>query len=127
MICYPFNIMIPNKLKSINKNHQGSSLLSSAHGRVVASATPFYFFLSPHAKNFFRTKPKRTGKKEGGWGEGIFARLLFVLQTRQSNQLPTKSAMFRLVGLPGIEPGLREPESRVIPLYHSPEKITFFN
>ena len=27
---------------------------------------------------------------------------------------------FKLVGLPGIEPGLHAPEACVIPLYHSP-------
>jgi len=43
-----------------------------------ASATPFYFFLSSLAKNFFRAKPKRAGKKEGGLGEGISARPPFL-------------------------------------------------
>jgi len=49
-----------------------------AHGTGGASATPFYFFLSPLAKKFFRAKPKRAGKKEGGLGEGIFARPLLL-------------------------------------------------
>ena len=30
----------------------------------------------PSAEKFWGAKPKQAGKKEGGWGEGIFARLL---------------------------------------------------
>jgi len=69
--------MIYNFLNKVNKN-QGSSYLLRAHGMGGASATPFYFFLSSLAKNFFRAKPKRAGKKEGGLGEGISARPPFL-------------------------------------------------
>ena len=50
----------------------GSSILSPAHGRAGARAT--IKNIAP-PKNF-RAKPKQAGKKEGGLGEGIFARLL---------------------------------------------------
>ena len=53
MICYSFNIMIPNKLKSINKNSQGSPLLSPAHGRAGARTISLSLLLSvppPSAK-----------------------------------------------------------------------------
>ncbi len=54
----------------------GSFLLSPAHGRVGARATSFLFqCVPPPSTKFFRVKPKQAGKKEGGWGEGIFARL----------------------------------------------------
>jgi hypothetical protein len=69
--------MIYNFLNKVNKN-QGSSYLLRAHGMGGASATPFYFFLLPLAKKFFMAKPKRAGKKEGGLGEGIFARPLIL-------------------------------------------------
>jgi hypothetical protein len=50
----------------------GSSILSPAHGKGGARATTNIIILS--TKN--RAKPKQTGKKERGLGEGIFARLL---------------------------------------------------
>ncbi|MBM3281563.1 MAG: hypothetical protein FJY91_02360 [Candidatus Harrisonbacteria bacterium] len=66
----------------------GSSLSLPAHGLGGARATSTlaaHFALqntrsnpadkSVRQKNF-RAKPKQAGKKEGGWGEGIFARLL---------------------------------------------------
>jgi len=69
--------MIPNKLKSINKNPQGSSFVSPAQGRAGARATLLSFCLlvpPPSEKTLFGFQ--RAGKKEGGLGEGIFARLL---------------------------------------------------
>jgi len=69
--------MIYNFLNKVNKN-QGSFYMLCAHGKGGAITTPFYFFLSPLAKNFFRAKPKRAGKKERGLGEGIFARPPFL-------------------------------------------------
>ena len=53
-------------------NLQGSSALLRAHGSGGASA--IINMIAPQ-KNF-RAKPKQAGKKEGGLGEGIFARLL---------------------------------------------------
>jgi len=50
----------------------GSFLLSPAHGKGEARATIKNTVALP--KNW--AKPKQTGKKEGGLGEGIFARLL---------------------------------------------------
>lgn len=37
-----------------------------------------------------------------------------------NKKTPIKWCFLKVVGLPGIEPGLHEPESCVIPLYHSP-------
>ena len=65
--------MIPNILYYSNKN-QGSSLLSPAHGCGGARAT-IKFNNSPSAKKSGEAR-KQAGKKEGGLGEGIFARLL---------------------------------------------------
>jgi len=42
----------------------------------VGQAQLFFFSSSAARQKFFRAKPKRAGKKEGGWGEGIFARPL---------------------------------------------------
>ena len=84
MICYSFNIMIPNKLKSINKNPQGSSLLSPAQGRAGARATLLSFcLLVPPPSEKIAGGFQQAGKKEGGLGEGIFARLLSAPKARQ--------------------------------------------
>ena len=50
MICYSFNIIIPNKLKSTNKNHQGSSTLAPAHGTGGASAATLSLLSLPPKK-----------------------------------------------------------------------------
>ena len=54
---------------------KGSSTLLRAHGKGGASATTLSFLSAPppekSAGGF-----QQAGKKEGGWGEGIFARLL---------------------------------------------------
>src|SRR3989344_5988955 len=59
----------------------GSSLLSPAHGKGGASATILSFLSAPppekSAGGF-----QQAGKKEGGWGEGIFARLLTAPKAR---------------------------------------------
>jgi hypothetical protein len=76
--------MIPNKLKSINKNPQGNSLLSPAHGRVGARATSLSsYILVPPPSEKIAGGFQQAGKKEGGLGEGIFARLLSALKARQ--------------------------------------------
>ena len=57
---------------------KGSSTLSPAHGLGGARATILSFFYSvpPSVRpKVLGAKPKQAGKKEGGWGEGIFARL----------------------------------------------------
>jgi len=58
-------------MKIVNKNLR-SSALSPVHGRAGARATTKNTIALP--KNW--AKPKQAGKKEGGLGEGIFARLL---------------------------------------------------
>jgi hypothetical protein len=76
--------MINNFSKTVNKNPQGSSLLSPAHGRAGARATllSFCLLVPPPSE---KTLPgfQQAGKKEGGWGEGIFARLLSAPKARQ--------------------------------------------
>ena len=57
--------------------------MSPAHGRAGARATLLSFYsLVPTSE---KTLPgfQQAGKKEGGWGEGIFARLLSAPKARQ--------------------------------------------
>ena len=51
----------------------GSSTLLRAHGRVGGSATILFLSVPPPEKSAGGFQ--QAGKKEGGWGEGIFARL----------------------------------------------------
>jgi len=67
-----------------NTSIQGSSLLSPAHGRAGARATSLSFFLSvPPPSEKIARGFQQAGKKEGGLGEGIFARLLSAPKARQ--------------------------------------------
>jgi hypothetical protein len=76
--------MIPNKTKKVKQNHQGSSLLSPAHGRAGARTTSLSFPLSvPPPSEKTLSGFQQAGKKEGGLGEGIFARLLSAPKARQ--------------------------------------------
>jgi len=61
------------KFSAFSQSKLGSSFLSPAHWTGGARATKKYNARSPKK---FRAKPKQAGKKEGGLGEGIFARLL---------------------------------------------------
>ena len=46
-------------------------------GASVSSVSSFVFSIPPSVRpKVLRAKPKQAGKKGGGWGEGIFARLL---------------------------------------------------
>src|SRR3989344_5876663 len=70
------NIIIPNKLRMVKKLFtKGSSTLLRAHGRVGASETTLSFLSAPPSEKSAGGF-QQAGKKEGGWGEGIFARLL---------------------------------------------------
>src|SRR3989344_3299841 len=70
------NIIIPNKLRMVKKLFtKGSSTLLRAHGRVGASATTLSFLSAPPSEKSAGGF-QQAGKKEGGWGKGIFARLL---------------------------------------------------
>ena len=53
---------------------KGSSANLPAHWEGGARAHILSVLPSVRQKNF-RAKPKQAGKREGGWGEGIFARL----------------------------------------------------
>jgi hypothetical protein len=76
--------MINNFSKTVNKNPQGSSLLSPAHGRVGARVTFLSFILLvPPPSEKIAGGFQQAGKKEGGLGEGIFARLLSAPKARQ--------------------------------------------
>jgi len=73
---FMLNIIIPNKLRMVKKLFtKGSSTLLRAHGRVGASATTLSFLSAPPSEKSAGGF-QQAGKKEGGWGEGIFARLL---------------------------------------------------
>ena len=75
--------MITNKQKKVKQNHQGSSLLSPAHGWAGARATSLSFYLSvPPPSEKIAGGFQQAGKKEGGLGEGIFARLLSAPKAR---------------------------------------------
>jgi hypothetical protein len=65
--------MIPKFFNFGNKN-MGSSLMSPANGLGGSRATTLLFFLKAPAAPALRAL-KQKGKKEGGWGEGIFALL----------------------------------------------------
>ncbi|MFH1030145.1 MAG: hypothetical protein V1770_02705, partial [bacterium] len=73
------NIIIHNLISFVHKN-KGGSLLSSAHGRAGARAT-IEFYDSPSTKKSGEVR-NQAGKKEGGLGEGIFARLLTAPKAR---------------------------------------------
>ena len=66
------NIIIHNLISFVHKNHQGSSLLLPALGWVGRGRLKN---IMPVRQKNLRAKPKQAGKKEGGLGEGIFARL----------------------------------------------------
>ena len=73
-MCIPSITMLYEKPKKVN-DIKGSSLLSPAHGRVGARATSFSFCISvPPPSEKIAGGFQQAGKKEGGLGEGIFAR-----------------------------------------------------
>ncbi|MFH0854800.1 MAG: hypothetical protein V1891_04920 [bacterium] len=74
-------MIIQNK-KFVNSN-LGSSLMSPANGLGGSRATILFLFsfLKAAAAPALRAL-KQAGKKEGGWGEGIFARLRFPRRRR---------------------------------------------
>ena len=65
----------------------GSSTLSPAHGLGGARATilSFLYSVPPSARKKFWPS-NRAGKKEGGWGEGIFARPSVQFLPREARQ-----------------------------------------
>jgi len=63
-------VILPNKM-NLSKRKLGSSLSLPAHGLGGARATT----ITPPPEKFCPSA-KQAGKKEGGLGEGIFARLL---------------------------------------------------
>ena len=101
----------------------GSSLSLPAHGRDGARATilSFLYSVPPSARKKFWPS-NQAGEKEGGWGEGIFARLFCAVGAvgweafppfgikpnikakRLSN--PFKRKKSELVGASGFEPGV---------------------
>jgi cell division protein FtsB len=73
--------MIPNILISSNKKILlGSSYPLHANGLGGSSATPLFSFLKIPAVSLSLRALKQKGKKEGGWGEGIFALLRLRLE-----------------------------------------------
>jgi hypothetical protein len=59
-----------SRMSKTRAREGGASVFTALFSSFRISAPP-----SARSKNF-RAKPKQAGKKEGGWGEGIFARLL---------------------------------------------------
>ena len=70
--------MIPKFLNFSNKN-KGSSLMSPANGLGGSRATTLLFFPKSAAAPAGQAL-KQKGKKEGGWGKGIFALLRLELE-----------------------------------------------
>ena len=65
--------MITNYLEKVKQNHQGSSLLSPAHGRAGARATSLSFLLSvPPPSEKIAGGFQQAGKKKKGCGENEF-------------------------------------------------------
>jgi len=74
------NIILPKYLRMVKEKGSRMSKTRAREGGASVFTALFFSFLisappSARSKNF-RAKPKQAGKKEGGWGEGIFARLL---------------------------------------------------
>jgi len=74
------NIILPKYLGIVKKKGSRMSKTRAREGGASVFTALFSSFRisappSARSKNF-RAKPKQAGKKEGGWGEGIFARLL---------------------------------------------------
>jgi len=74
------NIILPKYLRMVKEKGSRMSKTRAREGGVSVFSALFSSFrisapLSARSKNF-RAKPKQAGKKEGGLGEGIFARLL---------------------------------------------------
>jgi len=72
------NLILPKYLRFVNKKGRRISKTRAWEGGASVFTALFSSFrisapLSARSKNF-RAKPKQAGKKEGGWGEGIFAR-----------------------------------------------------
>ena len=72
--------MIPDILISSNKFFLGSSCPLHANGLGGSSATPIFSFFKNPAVALALRAWKQKGKKERGWGEGIFALLRLELE-----------------------------------------------
>ena len=67
------------KFSPFSQTKLGSHFQTRARegGASVCSVSSFVFSIPPSVRpKVLGAKPKQAGKKEGGWGEGIFARLL---------------------------------------------------
>ncbi|MBU2459106.1 MAG: hypothetical protein KKB29_01960 [Nanoarchaeota archaeon] len=91
--------MILNNFNNVKKNYQGRFISLRTHGWVGQAQQFFFsfFFLLQYAPlpKFFRTKSKLAGKKEGGLGEGIFARPLRRLGWKRWGGVSNHSSDFR--------------------------------
>jgi len=79
--------MIANFMEIVQK-FIGSSTLLRAHGLGGARATilSFLYSVPPSARKKFWPS-NQAGEKEGGWGEGIFARLLSAAAEFRANEI----------------------------------------
>src|SRR3989339_1425166 len=71
--------MITKNNQFVNKNIGSSFDITRARvggASVIPLLSYFLISVPPSRRKVLGAKPKQAGKKEGGWGEGIFARLL---------------------------------------------------
>jgi len=71
--------MITNFYKIVNESFGSSFDITRARvggASVILLLSSLLFSVPPSRRKVLGAKPKQAGKKEGGWGEGIFARLL---------------------------------------------------
>ena len=73
--------MITNLNNFVNESLGSSFDITRARvggASVIPLLSSLLFSVPPSRRKVLGAKPKQAGKKEGGWGEGIFARLLAV-------------------------------------------------
>ncbi|PIR92323.1 hypothetical protein COU01_02280 [Candidatus Falkowbacteria bacterium CG10_big_fil_rev_8_21_14_0_10_44_15] len=67
------NIMLPNYLEKVKRKGSKNPKARAREGGASAfTATLSFFSVPPSRRKVLGAKPKQAGKKEGGWGEGIF-------------------------------------------------------
>ncbi|MBI2415314.1 MAG: hypothetical protein HYV33_01475, partial [Candidatus Kerfeldbacteria bacterium] len=72
------NLILPKYLIMVKSQGSKNPKAHAREGGASAFTAMLSFFSIPPSvrKKVLGAKPKQAGKKGGGWGEGIFARLL---------------------------------------------------
>ena len=72
------NIILPKYLVTVKQVGSSFDITRARVGgaSVIPLLSSLLFSVPSSSRKVLGAKPKQTGKKEGGWGEGIFARLL---------------------------------------------------